>query len=164
MKAREILEIESPRDFMRSLGKRVLRPSDDYYVGISELPFDLAGAEFCPFRLHPGHAPEQCVPEQCDATYNLNSEIEDYFDFEPTVPDPLGHGVMYKTEEEENQIGDAVAAYLQPIYHGLRYGKASGTVRGVLGPRAWKLVYWPRHQQTPTVVGSDFKVAGREED
>ncbi len=157
--ARLILEAESAKAFIKRLSKTVLLAGDGYYVALGPPPLDLTGkgstTEFCPWRLYSGSTGS----DQLDGMYGLIDDIHRYFNFESSLQRYSEYPEMLSlTDEQEDQIGKVYEHYLDQVHAGLSKAQASGVVNGVLGPRAWQLVYWPRTMARPQAIDNNFVV------
>lgn len=123
-----------PRSFLKSVGKKQLIPSDNYWLAIDRSPlrFTQNGlvhsktSEWVPMRVE-----RDGGFSQLDGEYGLIDDVYKHFGLSGSP-----------STAEEDMAGEAVTAYMAEMHKALKAQQVQGVVNGVVGPRYWALIYY----------------------
>lgn len=128
MNARQIIEAESPKRFLRN-APRPLRKGKGWHLIIQTA--DGNRYDDIPVEMSPGN-----FPETLDAPYNLAADVQNTIislgldPGEVMTPDDPNGDMRIELEMEK---------YWKPIYVGIAAGRTTGLTGGVAGVRHWYL-------------------------
>ena len=117
---RSIAQEKYPR-FSADISKPKIWASDDYFINLAKPEEEWAAGEFCPILIR-----QDGSGDAMDGMYGLSCDVSE---------------VVGENNDDAYVAG--MDQYEGPIWSAIENGITSGTLDGIVGPRRWRIVYYP---------------------